>query len=424
MSEQDLKRNVKVYPWYRAFAFDFLFLWTISILYLTEVKGLSYSQVILLDSVFMLSAFLLQIPVAKVIKKIGRSNATRIASVFSLGFVAIYLFGQGFWLFIIANLLYGLSMAIRNITDVEILSLSLKKLHKKNDYSKYEGKGMFWYYIFEGVTSIVAGYLYEFVSPYAPVIGTAVCALILMVLSFVIKDPLDDEEDILEQQQIEEKQRTREPSYKTLLKRPFVIWMAIFSFCFFGIGGVHQTMSKVYLQNINMPAYLFGYIFCVYKIIAGIASKFQFKYELKQGVKSIIIFSVMMLFGFTATAIIYSINPKATMSIIIVLILFATQHMSRAATRITIKNYINTCVSKYSLTRTLTIYSMAECLGYSLTTLFVSLVMELSGNSYVVTNLSIVTLFTIPIAISAIFFIRALIKSYISRCTTIRKDLE
>ena len=66
MSEQDLKRNVKVYPWYRAFAFDFLFLWTISILYLTEVKGLSYSQVILLDSVFMLSAFLLKIPVAKV----------------------------------------------------------------------------------------------------------------------------------------------------------------------------------------------------------------------------------------------------------------------------------------------------------------------------------------------------------------------
>ncbi len=424
MSDKDLKRNVKIYPWYRAFAFDFLFLWTISILYLTEVKGLSYSQVILLDSVFMLSAFLLQIPVAKVIKKVGRANATRIASLFSLGFVAIYLFGQGFWLFMIANLLYGLSMATRNITDVEILSLSLKKLHKKNDYSKYEGKGMFWYYIFEGITSIVAGYLYEFVSPYAPVVGTALCAVILMILSFIIKDPLDDEEDIIEQERIEEKQREREPSYKTLLKRPFVIWLAVFTFCFFGIGGVHQTMSKVYLQNIDVPAYLFGYIFCVYKIIAGIASKFQFKYELKRGVKSIIIFSFMMLFGFTATAIIYSINATAIISIILVLILFASQHISRATTRITIKNYVNTCVSKYSLTRTLTICSMAECLGYSLTTLFVSLIMEISGNSYVITNLSLVGLFTIPIVVSVIFFIRALIKSYISRCTTIRKDIE
>ena len=423
MSEQDLKRNVKIYPWYRAFAFDFLFLWTISILYLTEVKGLSYSQVILLDSIFMLSAFLLQIPVAKMVKKIGRANSTRLASIFSLGFVAIYLFGQGFWMFIIANLLYGLSMAIRNITDVEILSLSLKKLRRKNDYSKYEGKGMFWYYIFEGITSIVAGYLYEFVSPYAPVVGTTICSIILMVLSFIIKDPLDEDEEIIEQQELSN-QKEREPSYKTLFKRPFVIWMAVFCFCFFGIGGVHQTMSKVYLQNINMPAYLFGYIFCAYKIIAGIASKFQFKYELKRGVKSIIVFSTMMLLGFLASAIIYSINADAIASIIIVLILFSTQHIARATMRITLKNYVNSCVSKYALTRTLTIYSMAECIGYSFTTLFTSLVMELSGNSYVATNISLVALFAIPLAVSAIFFIRSLIKSYISRCTIILKDLD
>lgn len=423
MSEQDLKRNVKIYPWYRAFAFDFLFLWTISILYLTEVKGLSYSQVILLDSIFMLSAFLLQIPITKLIKKIGRSNSTRIASILSLGFVTIYLLGQHFWIFMLANVFYGVAMAIRNITDVEILSLSLKKLRRKNDYSKYEGKGMFWYYIFEGVTSILAGYLYEFVSPYAPVIGTAICAIILAIFSFIIKDPLDDNEELAEQQK-QEALKDREPSYKTLLKRPFVLWMAIFCFCFFGIGGVHQTMSKVYLQDINIPAYLFGYIFCAYKIIAGFASKFQFKYELRRGVKILIIFSVMMLTGFLASAIIYSINADAILSIIIVLMLFATQHISRATTRITIKNYVNTCVSKHSLSRTLTIYSMAECLGYSLTTLFTSLIMELSGNSYVITNISLVAAFIIPLSVSAIFFIRALIKSYVSRCTTIRKDLE
>ena len=423
MSEQELKRNVKIYPWYRAFAFDFLFIWTISILYLTEVKGLSYSQVILLDSIFMLSAFLLQIPVAKVIKLIGRANATRIASMFSLGFVAIYLFGTGFWMFIIANVFYGLGMAIRNITDAEILSLSLKKLRRKNDYSEYEGKGMFWYYIIEGITSIAAGYLYEFVSPYAPIIGTAICTLILAVLSFIIKDPLDEDEELIEQQ-IADNKKEREPSYKALFKRPFVVWLAIFCFCFFGIAGVHQTMSKVYLQDINTPAYLFGYIFCAYKIIAGLASKFQFKYELKRGVKAIVILSMMMLLGFAISAIAYAVNPTAIISIFVVLILFASQHVSRASTRITVKNYINSCVSKNSLTRTLTIYSMAECLGYTFATLFTSLVMELSGNSFVVTNISLVALFVVPLAISVAFFTRALIKSYISRCTTIRKDIE
>lgn len=423
MSEQDLKRNVKVYPWYRAFSFDFLFLWTISILYLTEVKGLTYSQVILLDSIFMLVAFSLQIPIAKLINKIGRANATRIASFCCLAFVAIYLCGQGFLIFILANILYGISAAIKNITDVEILSLSLKKLRRKNDYSKYEGKGMFWYYIFEGLTSIVAGYLYEFVSPYAPIIGTAVCSTILLILSFIIKDPLDEDEEICEKEIVENK-KEREPSYKTLFKRPFVIWMAIFCFCFFGISSVHQTMSKVYLQDINVPAYLFGYIFCAYKLIAALASKFQFKYELKRGVKSLIIFSIMMIIAYLSSAIIYFIDADAIISIIVVLILFASQHIARAVYRITVKNYINSCVSKHSLTRTLTIYSMAECLGFAFTNLFTSIIMEATGNSYVITNISLVTLFIIPLSISSIFFIRALIKSYIVRCTTIRKDLQ
>jgi hypothetical protein len=183
-------------------------------------------------------------------------------------------------------------------------------------------------------------------------------------------------------------------------------------------------MSKVYLQDINTPAYLFGYIFCAYKIIAGIASKFQFKYELKRGVRTIVILSMMMLLGFTISAISYAVNPTAIFSIIVVLLLFASQHVSRASTRITVKNYINSCVSKNSLTRTLTIYSMAECLGYTFATLFTSLMMEISGNSFVVTNISLVALFVIPLSISVAFFTRTLIKSYISRCTTIRKDIE
>ena len=120
----------------------------------------------------------------------------------------------------------------------------------------------------------------------------------------------------------------------------------------------------------------------------------------------------------------YAVNASAIISIILVLTLFASQHVSRATTRISVKNYINTCVSKHSLSRTLTIYSMAECLGYALTTLFTSVIMEMSGNSFVITNISLVGLFIIPLALSATMFIRALIKSYMTRCTIIRKDIE
>lgn len=424
MSEKELNKNVGLYPTYRAFAYDFLFLWTISILYLTEVKGLSYSQVIFLDSIFMLACFGLQIPVTKMIKKFGRIPTARIASIAWLGFAFIYLFGEGFTIFILANILYGFGNSIRNITDIEIISLSLKKLNRKKEFSKIEGKGMFIYNIIEGLSSILAGYLYEFVSPYAPIIGTVACCGFSVILSFLIKDPLDDinEEQQLEQQQ--ENKSKREPSYKALLKRPFVIAMIIFCFSCNGITSVQNSLAKIYFQDINTPAYLFGYIFCGLKLISAFTYKYEFKYELRKGVRSLIIFVSIILIAYSANAIIYAINPNAVASIILITLMFILQQIGRSSYRISAKNYINTCSSKNSLTKTLTLYSMAEGLGYSFITMFISIVLELSNNSFVIANLALVTLLAIPLIIGVTLFVRALIKSYMARCTIVRKDID
>ncbi|MBQ7880320.1 MAG: MFS transporter [Clostridia bacterium] len=424
MSEGELKKNIKLYPSYRAFAYDFLFLWTISILYLTEVKGLSYSQVIFLDSIFMISTFALQIPITKLIKKIGRVPAARVASILWLAFAFIYLFGEGFVIFLLANILYGIGNAIRNITDIEILSLSLKKLKRKKEFSQVEGKGMFMYNIIEAITCILAGYLYEFVSPYAPIIGTVICCGISVILSFLIKDPIDDDIEELELSQEEENKSKREPSYKALFKRPFVIAMIIFCFACSGISCVQNSLAKIYMQDIKIPAYVFGYIFCGLKLISAFTYKYEFKYELRKGVRSLIIFSIMLIVAYTANGIIYAINPTSVVSITLIMLMFVGQQVARSSYRISIKNYINTCSTKNALSKTLTLYSMADGLGYACMTMFTSMVLEISNNSFVAANLALVGVMAIPLIVGVTLFVRALIKSYITRCTVIIKDLE
>ena len=424
MSEQELKKNVKLYPSYRAFGYDFLFLWTISILYLTEVKGLSYSQVIFLDSVLMLVGFFVQVPITKLINKFGRTPMIRFASVAWLGFSVIYLFGEGMPIFIFANVLYGIGMAIRNVSDIGILSLSLKRLNRKREFSKIEGKAVFIYNLVEAFSAITAGYLYEFVNPYAPIVGTLICCIISVVLSWLIKDPVDDEDEKREEQLAQESQSKKEPSYKALLKRPFVISMIIFCFSFYGMTSVFSSLAKMYYQNIHAPAYLFGYIFCALKLLSAVVSKYEFKYELKKGVKSLIIFVAILLITYTVNGIVYSINPSAVASIIIITIMIVGQQVSRSAYRIAVKNYINSCSTKRGLSKTLTLYSMAEYLGYASITMFTSLILKISGDSYVVANLSLVGLLVIPLIVGVILFSRALIKSYMTRCTIIRKDLE
>ncbi|MBQ8431139.1 MAG: MFS transporter [Clostridia bacterium] len=438
MNRKSLEKNIKIYPFYRAFSYDFLFLWTISIMYLTW-KGLSYSETIFLDAIFMISAFVLQIPITRFIKKIGRANGIRLAGLCCVAFCVIFIACDSFLMFTIANILYGISAAIKNVADTEILALSLKKLGRSNEFSKIEGKGSFWHYIFESVSAILSGYMFEYISPYAPVVATLICSILLVLFAILMKDPRDSE--LLDEIKLEtgislehqvdtidpekpKKRRKKEASYKMLMKDKFIISMMVFCFCFYGIMSVYSTLAKVYYQDIGVKASMFGFIYFGLKMVTAICSKFQFKYELKFGVRSLIIFSILTVFSFGMNGIMATISATNVISVIIISLMFVIQNAIRAPYRIFVKNYINISSEKENLSKVLTLYSMAEYLGFSFITLTVAVVMELTSNSFALTNLIITGIIMIPMMISIIIFIKELIKKYSKKLTIIRSDMK
>ena len=465
MTKKSLETNIKIFPFYRAFSYDVLFLWTISIMYLTW-KGLSYAQTIYLDAVFMISAFITQIPMTKVVKKIGRANSIRLAGLFSVAFSVILLLSRNFWWFVLANVFYGLSAAIKNIADTEILALSLKRLDRSNEFSKIEGKGTFWHYFFESIAAISSGYMFEYISPYAPVIATLTCNIILVIFALVLKDPkngdvLDEIKELKEakiktrknevkininansilkatdnglmsakvlldnqQENNKGKRRKKEASYKDLLKDKFVISMVIFCFCFYGIMSVYSTLAKVYYQEIGVQPWVFGYIYFVFKMVTAFCSKYQFKFEHKKGVQSLIIFSFLTIMSFGLNGIMASISYSSIISIIIITSMFIIQNAIRAPYRIFVKNYINISCDKNTLPKVLTLYGMAEYLGFSFITLTVAVIMDLSSNNFGLTNLIITGIVAIPMFISIVIFIRELIKKYTKKHTIIRPDIK
>lgn len=448
MTKKSLEKNIKIFPIYRAFSYDFLFLWTISIMYLTW-KGLSYSETIYLDAIFMFSAFVLQIPITKIVQKIGRGTAVRVAGLCCVTFCVIYLLCNNFWLFAFANVFYGISASIKNVCDAEILALSLKKLGRNREYSKIEGKGTFWHYIFESIAAILSGYLFSYVSPYAPVIGTLTCSIMLVVFACMLKDPRDGE--LLEELRIEKENKKapvlkaeekivaiekpqvkliakkrknkKELSYTVLMKDKFIISMMVFCFCYYGIMSVYSSLAKIYYQDIGTKAWMFGYIFFGFKIITALASKYQFKYELKHGVRSLIIFASLTIFAFGMNGIMASINPTAVVSIVVISCMFVIQNAIRSPYRIFVKNYINISSEKENLTKVLTLYSMAEYLGFSFITIIVALVLDITNNSFAKTNLIITGIIAIPMIISIIIFVKELIKKYTKKQTIIRDDM-
>ena len=63
--------NLRLYPKYRQISMDFLFFYTINILFLTQIKKIDMSAVVLVDTFYALFVVILQIPASYLVGKIG-----------------------------------------------------------------------------------------------------------------------------------------------------------------------------------------------------------------------------------------------------------------------------------------------------------------------------------------------------------------
>lgn len=70
----DEKINIKLYPIYKMFSWDLLFYYAIIFLFLTQVKGISASDVLLGESLYPLFKFIFQIPVTWFIDRFGKEK--------------------------------------------------------------------------------------------------------------------------------------------------------------------------------------------------------------------------------------------------------------------------------------------------------------------------------------------------------------
>jgi len=218
--------------------------------------------------------------------------------------------------------------------------------------------------------------------------------------------------------------KQKESSYKKLLKDKFIIFIMIFCFSYYGIMSVYSTLAKVYYQDIGAKAWMFGYIYFVFKMVSAICSKLQFKFEIKHGVKSLIIFSLLTIMSFGLNGVFATIDANSVVSIITISVMFIIQNAIRAPYRIFVKNYINVSTKKETLGKALTLYSMAEYLGFTTITTLVAVIMEVTNNSFATTNIIITAVIALPLLVSIFVFTREIIKRHAKAHTIIRNDMK
>ena len=278
INTQKRKQNIKLYSIYRAISMDLLFIYAIDFLFLTQVKHISASDVVLRLSFYALFMILLQIPANILIDKIGTRKSTILSNIFNSIYLLMIIFATDLKSLIIAEFFSSLCFSIKDISDTTLLNMSIPEGNKKGEvFSKIEGKGNKNYYYINAITSVLAGVLYT-INPYIPIIGSLVISVISIILSVGFHEIENTEiceksENKSIKQYIVELKKSFEFVIKSNRLRSLILYAGIM----WGIFCLASTYRTSLLEDVGISATWIAIVTAIVEIASGIGSKHQLK---------------------------------------------------------------------------------------------------------------------------------------------------
>lgn len=277
INTQKRKQNLKIYSIYRGISMDLIFFYAIDFLFLTQVKNISASDVVLKTSFYALFMIILQVPANLLIDKIGTRRCTILANIFNTSYLLIIMFSKNLNHLIIAEFFSALCFSIKDISDTTLLNISIPDGEKKGEiFSKIEGKGNKNYYYINAVTSIFAGLLYT-VNPYIPVIAATIISIFAIILSAGFQEIQPDNNVKAKSMDLDEYMIELKDSFKFIIQSNRLRSLMIYSWIMWGTFCLISTYRTSILEEIGISAIWISIVTAVVGIAAGIGSKNQLK---------------------------------------------------------------------------------------------------------------------------------------------------
>ncbi|MCC7570482.1 MFS transporter [Candidatus Micrarchaeota archaeon] len=119
-----------------SFLVNLFFITGVLVPFFTDWGGISFFQILLLQSVFMLSIFLSEVPTGVVADKFGRKHSLILAVFVEIIAIITYTLAPQFMYFIIAEILWGVGVALLSGADEAFVYDSLKKIKNTKQAKK------------------------------------------------------------------------------------------------------------------------------------------------------------------------------------------------------------------------------------------------------------------------------------------------
>ena len=231
-------RNIALYPWFKFFQ-NLLFWQAIWFLFLQS--ELSAAQAILFYAIYDVTTTVLEVPSGYFSDRWGRRK-TLIASACA-GFLscALFAFGDGFWVFALAQVAMGAHIALASGTDSSVLYESLAEEDRADEIEKEEIRA--WRYSFLALAvSAVAGGALALSGLRLPFAASAVAFGALILIAIQFSEPSRTGHVRGEAERLEALRRA--------LFHPALAWLFALSVLLYGFGHLPFVFGQPFILEV------------------------------------------------------------------------------------------------------------------------------------------------------------------------------
>jgi MFS family permease len=178
-----MKRDLRLFYGYRLLSAAYLFV-PAQVAFFQQ-RGLSWTQIFVLNSVFNAVLVLFEVPTGALADRVGRRHAMMLGSLSMSAAFMVYYFGTSFAWFVVAESIFALGMTLTSGPDSAYLFDLLKGENLQRRYSQHEGTASSFKHIGMTLAFAVGGFLGQKETSLPFVVAAGACLLAACTAAFL-----------------------------------------------------------------------------------------------------------------------------------------------------------------------------------------------------------------------------------------------
>ncbi|MDO9257936.1 MAG: MFS transporter [Bacteroidales bacterium] len=288
---------------------------------------LTMKDIFLLQSIYSLTLMTLEIPTGYFADRAGRKTSILIGAVLGFSGYMVYSLSFGFWQFVVAEVILGVSQSLVSGADSAMLYDTLAAGKQSDKYTQLEGRVTSIGNFGEAFAGIIGGLL-AVSSLRTPFFVQTCVALIAVPAAILLVEP--PVKTIRLKPGLSE---IRSIIYSVLHGNVKLKWNTFFSAI---TGAATLSMAwfaQPYFAQIKIPVSMYGVLWAILNLSVGIAAVYAWRFEVKFGAaKTVIIFTLAIFISYLTL----TFMPGYT-GLLILLVFY----LARGLATPTLRNYIN-----------------------------------------------------------------------------------